>query len=35
MKTALLAAAAALSLGIDSAYANESGQAGGYMYPGY
>ena len=36
MKTMLLAAAAALSLGIGSAYANESGgQSGGYVYPDY
>ena len=36
MKTMLLAAAAALSLGIGSAYANESGgQAGGYVYQDY
>jgi len=36
MKTMLLAAAAALSLGVGSAYANESGgQAGGYVYPNY
>jgi hypothetical protein len=33
MKTMLLAAAAALSLGISSAYASESGQSGGYVYP--
>ena len=36
MKTMLLAAAAALSLGVGSAYANESdAQAGGYVYPNY
>jgi hypothetical protein len=36
MKTMLLAAAAALSLGVGSAYANESGpQSGGYVYPDY
>ena len=36
MKTMLLAAAAALSLGIGSAYANESGgRSGGYVYPDY
>ena len=36
MKTMLLAAAAVLSLGFASAYANESGrQAGGYLYPDY
>jgi hypothetical protein len=36
MKTMLLAAAAALSLGVGSAYAGESGtQSGGYVYPGY
>jgi hypothetical protein len=36
MKTMLLAAAAALTLGIGSAYANDSqGQAGGYAYPDY
>jgi hypothetical protein len=36
MKTMLLAAAAALSLGASSAYAAESGnQAGGYVYPDY
>ena len=36
MKTMLLVAAAALSLGIGSAFANESGgQAGGYVYPDY
>jgi hypothetical protein len=36
MKIMLLAAAAALSLGVGSAYANESGgQAGGYVYPNY
>jgi hypothetical protein len=36
MKIMLLAAAAALSLGVGSAYANESGdQAGGYVYPDY
>jgi hypothetical protein len=36
MKTMLLAAAAALSLGVSSAYAGESGaQSGGYVYPGY
>jgi hypothetical protein len=36
MKTMLLAAAAALSLGVGSAYANDSqGQAGGYAYPDY
>ena len=34
MKTMLRAAAAALSLGVGSAYANE-GQAGGYVYPSY
>ena len=36
MKTMILAAAAALSLGVGSAYANESdAQAGGYVYPNY
>jgi hypothetical protein len=36
MRTMLLAAAAALSLGVGSAYASESqGQAGGYAYPDY
>jgi hypothetical protein len=36
MKTMILAAAAALSLGVSSAYAGESGaQSGGYVYPGY
>ena len=36
MKTILLAAAAVLSLGVGSAYANESGpQSGGYVYPNY
>jgi hypothetical protein len=36
MKTMLLAATAALSLGIGSAYAAETGgQAGGYVYPDY
>ena len=36
MKTMLLAAAAALSFGVGSAYAGESGaQSGGYVYPGY
>jgi hypothetical protein len=36
MKTILLAAAAALSLGIGSAYAGDGeGPAGGYVYPGY
>jgi hypothetical protein len=36
MKTKLLAAAAALSVSVGSAYANESGsQAGGYVYPDY
>jgi hypothetical protein len=36
MKTMLLAAAAALSLGVGSAYAAESGgQPGGYVYPDY
>ena len=36
MKTMLLAAAAALSLGVGSAYAGESSaQSGGYVYPGY
>jgi hypothetical protein len=36
MKTMLLAAAAALSLGIGSAYAADGqGPAGGYVYPGY
>ena len=36
MKTMLLAAAAALSLGIGSAYAGDGeGPAGGYVYPGY
>ena len=36
MKTMLLAAATVLSLGVGSAYANESGgQAGGYVYPAY
>jgi hypothetical protein len=35
MKTALLAAAAALSLGIGSAYAGDGeGPAGTYVYPG-
>jgi hypothetical protein len=34
MKTMLLAAAAALSLGIGSAYA-DAGVAGGYVYPDY
>jgi hypothetical protein len=35
MKTMLLAAAAALSLGIGSAYAGDGeGPAGGYIYPG-
>jgi hypothetical protein len=36
MKTMLLAAAAALSLGVGSAYAGDGeGPAGGYVYPGY
>ena len=35
MKTMFLAAAAALSLGVGSAFAAESGQAGGYVYPDY
>jgi hypothetical protein len=36
MKTMLFAAASVLSLGVGSAYANESeGQAGGYVYPDY
>ena len=36
MRTMLLAAAAALSLGIGSAYAGDGeGPAGGYVYPGY
>jgi hypothetical protein len=36
MKTMLLAAAAALSLGVGSAYAAENGpQADGYVYPDY
>jgi hypothetical protein len=36
MKTMLLAAAAALSLGVGSAYAKDSGgQSGGYVYPDY
>jgi hypothetical protein len=36
MKTMLLAAAAALSLGIGSAYAADGqGPAGGYVYPDY
>jgi hypothetical protein len=36
MKTMFLAAAAALSLGIGSAYADAGGgQAGGYVYPDY
>ena len=36
MKTMLFAAATVLSLGVGSAYANESGgQAGGYVYPDY
>ena len=36
MKTTLLAAAAAVSLGVGSAYAAESGlQSGGYVYPDY
>ena len=36
MKTMLLAAVAALSLGIGSAYAGDgAGPAGGYVYPGY
>ena len=36
MRTMLLAAAAALSLGIGSAYAGDGeGPAGGYIYPGY
>jgi hypothetical protein len=36
MKTMLLAAAAALSLGIGSAYAGDGqGPAGGYVFPGY
>jgi hypothetical protein len=36
MKTMLLAAAAALSLGVSSAYAGESGaQSGGYVYRDY
>jgi hypothetical protein len=36
MKTMLLAGAAALSLGIGSAYAADGeGPAGGYAYPGY
>jgi hypothetical protein len=36
MKTMLLAAAAALSLGIGSVYAADGqGPAGGYVYPGY
>ena len=35
MRTMLLAAAAALSLGIGSAYAGDGqGPAGGYVYPG-
>jgi hypothetical protein len=35
MKTMLLAAAAALSLGIGSAYAGDGeGPSGGYVYPG-
>ena len=35
MKTTLLAAAAALSLGIGAAYAGDGeGPAGGYVYPG-
>jgi hypothetical protein len=36
MKTMLLAAVTALSVGIGSAYANESASpAGGYVYPDY
>jgi hypothetical protein len=36
MKTMLLAAAAALSLGVGSAYASDNhSQAGGYAYPDY
>jgi hypothetical protein len=36
MKTLFLATAAALSLGIGAAYAQESGaQSRGYVYPGY
>jgi hypothetical protein len=36
MKTMLLAAAAALSLGVGSAYAGDGeGPAGGYVFPGY
>jgi hypothetical protein len=36
MKTMLFAAATVLSLGVGSAYANESGgQSGGYVYPDY
>ena len=36
MKTMFLAAAAALSLGIGSAYAGDGqGPAGGYVFPGY
>ena len=36
MNTVLLAAAAALSLGVGSAFAADSqGQAGGYAYPDY
>jgi hypothetical protein len=36
MKTMLLAAAAALSLGVGSAFAADSqSQAGGYVYPDY
>jgi hypothetical protein len=36
MKTMLFAAAAALSLGIGSAYAGDGqGPAGGYVFPGY
>jgi hypothetical protein len=34
MKTMLFAAATVLSLGVGSAYANES-QSGGYVYPEY
>ena len=36
MKSMLLAATAALSLGVGSAYADENGgQSGGYVYPDY
>jgi hypothetical protein len=36
MKTMLFVAATVLSLGVGSAYANETrGQAGGYVYPDY